>query len=146
VIDSEDTPIYKNANSVRKTFTKQRRSIMKELTIGANVTPNPEKGIEEGFASVQIQFPETVNEAVDNLGEDVVYSLLKQEVVKRAQSAIRALIKSGKSAPEIQASLESWRPGLGRPKMSKVDKAIKLTSGMSDEELKALLDSVKSRR
>ena len=112
---------------------------MKEKEVSASLTGH-------GTASVTVPFPETVEEAVSAWGEEVAYSLLRQEATKRLQSSIRSQLAQGKDQASIQEALASWKPGVGRPKVSKIEKALKLTSGMSDEELRALLAKIKENR
>ena len=112
---------------------------MKQREISASLTGH-------GSATVTVEFPETVEEAISVWGEEVVYSLLRQEAAKRLQSSIRVQLAQDKDPAAIQEALASWKPGVGRPKASKVEKALKLTSGMTDEELRALLAKIKENR
>ena len=115
-------------------------------TIKAVITANEEKGIEAASASVDYTFPDTVEEFVELMGEEVVFNNLKQQVKIKLQAGMRSATKAGKSADELQAWADGWRPGLARPKKSAVDKAITAAEGMTEEELQKFLAEIQARR
>jgi len=118
---------------------------MGQERVSAVVTAKPDKGIEEAGAAVDYTFPDSVAEYVEIFGEEVVKSIIHQQSKIKLQAGMRTHLLSGKSAEEIQAWADNWRPGLAKPKMSNLNKALKATEGMNDEELRSFLSDIKAR-
>jgi len=114
--------------------------------VKAVITENIEKDIAAAEGEVNYDFPENVAGFVDVMGEDVVYSNLKQQVKIKLQAGMRTHISKGMGSEALQAWADGWRPGLSRPKMSSVDKLVNAADKMSDDELSAMLAEIQKRR
>jgi len=97
------------------------------------------------------RFPETVEEAVEMYGEAIVFSKLRSQLTVDQQSVARRLLQQGKSPEQIEAyflnvndgidgaEVKPWKPGESAVRKSAVDKAFDAASGLSEEQLLALL-------
>lgn len=91
---------------------------------------------------------ESLENMVDAFGEATVKNLCKQKMVIAMQGWGRSRLRAGDSPDDIQAKLdkEEWKPGMIKPKQSKLDKAVNVAVGMSDDELAAYLERIQSAR
>ncbi len=120
-------------------------------TITAKITSVPDDHHAVGRVGVeyevQVTLPSTIEEAVEQWGGEVCYSKLRGAVVIDLQSAIRTKIKGKEfSEDDLQSFAAGWNPSQRGPGISLEKKAENLMSGMSDEDLAALLASVTERR
>jgi hypothetical protein len=76
------------------------------------VTAKAKVGEDEVSASVQWNMGEDLMEMCDLYGEDHVYNAASANVTSQVQGVIRRGIKAGKSPDEIQALVDSWKPGV----------------------------------
>lgn len=103
---------------------------------------------------VEYNFGETLAEAVELFGEEVVFSRFKAAAVVDLQALIRRgltpktdkegnEIESAKTDEEIAASVAEWKPGVKQvTRKSKAEKIKDLVADMSDEDREALLASI----
>ena len=104
--------------------------------------------------TIAFDFGDTVSEAIEMFGEEVVLSKFKQSTIVDLQSAIRARMfeedkESGDLTPvdseTVAASLAGWKPGVAtRQGKSMKEKAKDLLSKMSPEEVKEMLASLEA--
>ena len=114
--------------------------------VKAVVTPNVEKGIPNALSvTFNLDVPDSVQEYIDRLGETVVKSIIDQQYTIKAQAAARIKLIAKKSAEEIQAWADTYKPSEGKEKMTKAEKAAKLTNDMTPEELQELLKKLKAK-
>ena len=99
-------------------------------------------------AVVEFDFhDEDIADIVEAFGEEVCKSQLKQKLVITLQAWVRARLRAGDTAEQIQAALDGgkWKPGMARPKKSNLDKALDATDGMSKDEIRALMEKIKGQ-
>jgi len=111
---------------------------MADETVDAKTTL--ESG-EEASASVVYDFGNDLANAVDIFGEDVAFSRLKSAITIDLQGYVRGLLKQGKTADEITAAVEEWKPGIRKAGKSKAEKLAELLAGMSEEERNTALET-----
>ena len=109
--------------------------ITAETKEGASVAFDYNLGVDESQEALNERF-----------GKEVVASFGRRAIVIAAQSHARTLIKAGKTAEEIQAAMNEWKPGMPRQTISKVEKATALISTLSDDERAALLKDLKTKK
>jgi hypothetical protein len=91
--------------------------------------------------------PANIEEAVEMYGAEVVFSRFRGAVVIDLQSFMRTKIKSKDfSDGDLQSAVDNWAPGTRGPGVSMEQKAENLMAGMSDDQLKALLERVNERK
>jgi len=125
-----------------------------QKTISARVPATEKNGLGEDVrGSVNYTFPDSVEEYVGKFGEKVALSILEQHTTVKLQAMLRAHMVSkdaeGVLSPtgtDLQPFADKYIPGMARPKMSAVDKAVKATADMSDEEFKDYIQKVKQQR
>lgn len=92
--------------------------------------------------SVDVNLPETVDEAVKTYGEAAVYSRFLSALVIDMQAAMRTRMKAGKTEKDISTELASWKPGVRVAGATPIEKAKGLLSKLSPEERKELLKAI----
>ena len=55
-------------------------------------------------------YPSTIQEALKEYGEQVVYNIFKKQAIVLAQGVARPMLAEGKSHDEIQTFMDTWRP------------------------------------
>jgi len=81
---------------------------------------------------------ELIDDAVARYGHEVVHSRYKAQLIIDLQAFIRTKMKAGIDAAAIQASVDSWKPGVkSRPK-SALEKADDFLSKLTDEQREEL--------
>jgi len=61
--------------------------------------------------NVEYNFGETLDDFVELCSPETTLSLAKSQAIVSIQGNVRRLSKAGKSAEEIQAEINSWKPG-----------------------------------
>lgn len=90
--------------------------------------------------AVNYDFGDSLEDAVERFGEEVVYSRFKAAAVVDLQALIRRGIKAKKDAKQIQADADEWKPGVKRvSRKSSEDRIKESFSKMSAEDRAALL-------
>ncbi|KKK50618.1 hypothetical protein LCGC14_3123230 [marine sediment metagenome] len=90
--------------------------------------------------TVQFDVPETLEEAKERWGEDVVYSRFKASTVIDLQSGMRGVIRADDfSADKLQLYAESWKPGVKTRGRTKDERLIDALDALSDEDRAELL-------
>jgi len=115
---------------------------MKEVTITVSA------GREKDAPTVEVTkvLPESLDEAVSEYGEEVVFSIVLSKVKVLVQDVARKALKEGKAADEIQALVDNFKPGvITRRKKSLVDKIKDNWANLSPEEKKELLEMLKAK-
>ena len=97
-------------------------------------------------ATSTIKFPETVAETVSWLTEPVTMSIITRQLTLKVQSYMSTLLKGGKTAEEIQAAVNAWKPGMVKPKKSAVDRILEGFTELSPEEKKAMLEKLRASK
>lgn len=95
--------------------------------------------------TVQYDVPETVADLVKKYGEEQTAALAGRAVTLAVQALVRQKIAAGSTAEEAQHAVDSWVPGVrgAITRKSPFERAQAALSGMSKEELAALLQKVK---
>jgi len=125
--------------------------------VKAVVTAKPEKGLDEDLEVViNHDFPETLEDYVDKLGDEVVLGIINQQYTIKLQALMRGRMvskdkdgniqPSGQTAEEIEAAASTWVPGAPREKATTVEKLAKKAAKMSDDELEEFIAMVKAER
>lgn len=103
-------------------------------------------GDDELEATVQYDFGGSLAAATEKFGEEVVYSNFVRASVVTAQAAIRRMLETGKSGEEIQAAMESWRPGVTLERtVDPVAAVLGKFGTMTQEEQMALIQQLQKR-
>ncbi len=96
--------------------------------------------------TVQYDFGGTVEAAVEKFGADVVYSNFVRASVITAQAVMRRMLEAGKGQDEIQATMNSWKPGVAIERtIDPVASVLGKFGSMSPEEQKALIKQLQQR-
>lgn len=100
----------------------------------------------DGQHSIEFDYDlgESLADAVKKFGEDIVFSHVIRSLIIAAQGAARGMMKSGKTKDEIDAAMQTWKPGEPRQVKSKEDRMRDLIAKMSPEELEALQTELKT--
>lgn len=103
-------------------------------------------GEEAKVVSVSYNIPETVAGLVEKYGDEQVAALAGRAITLAVQALVRQKIAAGSSAEEAQGAVNAWVPGVRGPvtKKSPLERASAALSGMSPEDLAALLAKVKA--
>ena len=102
----------------------------------------PKTGIEGEFT---YDFGDNLQDAISKFGEDVVFNLFKRQAIVDAQGVVRRVMEKGGSPEEAQARLDEWKPGVVkiRTGQSRMQKALKLFSSLSEEQKLEILKALK---
>ena len=117
------------------------------------VTATAKAGDQELEVTVDYDFGDNLQDAVERFGEDVVFNEFKANARVKLQSGMRgkAFVKDedGNVSPADPKVLQEWadsyKPGTGRTRKSTEDKILELTSKMTDEEFQAFLAKISSK-
>ena len=98
---------------------------------------------QEMEATVQYDFGDNADEALELFGTDAVYSGFVANAKVTLQSGIRRCLENGR---DPQAFADAWKPGVKTPSIAAdpVAAAKAAFSKMSDEERMAFLEQLKS--
>lgn len=95
--------------------------------------------------SVEYDFGDTLAEAVEKFGEEVVFTRYKAAAVIDLQALMRNMIRAQKSEDEIREAVSEWKPGVRQLKgKSKEERARELLGKLSAEERAAILAEFQS--
>lgn len=91
--------------------------------------------------SISYEMPQTLQEAVEKFGEDVVYSQFKGSLVINIQSIMRnAIKKDNATAASVQEAVDKWGgPRMRAPARPLSERVDELLGRMSPEDRAALL-------
>jgi len=93
--------------------------------------------------TVKYNIPDTLEEAVAALGDEVVYSRFKQSLVIDLQSFMRTQIKKDDATLDsIQEAVSEWSPGVRAAAKPLSEKIEELLQRMSPEERTAFLEEI----
>jgi|SRR6185437_1233575 len=112
---------------------------MKDLTISAKV------GGKDGEThEITVPFPETLDEAVEAYGEDVVFANFKANCVVGLQGNIRSRVegKEPKTGKALQDTFADWKPGTRASGIGRVEKLKERIKKMSPEDKARLLEEL----
>jgi len=96
-------------------------------------------------AAVEYDFGDTLAEAAEYFGDDVVFSRFVSAATVDLQALIRRnlTLEEPKTEEEIQALVAEWKPGVStRKRVSAAEKAQRAVDNLSDAEKAALLESL----
>ncbi len=104
-------------------------------------------------ATVEFNFGESLEEAVELFGAEVVFSSFKKAQVVSLQSAMRKKLEAGVEADLVSEALFSpaegvaWKPGVARVRAGKSvqAKAIEEFGAMSEADQNAFIMNLKAR-
>jgi len=91
--------------------------------------------------SVNYDFGENLDAAIEKFGEDVIFQKFKANTTIDLQALIRRNVggDNPKTEEELQSIVNEWRPGVQKPRKSAKDKALAALDSMSDEDRAALI-------
>ena len=89
--------------------------------------------------TVEYDFGDSLQQAVEKFGEDVVWKAALQQLKIRLQAVIREQIAAGKSDEEIAQHVAGWKPGQAPQRKSAVEKLAEKLAGLSKEEQQRVL-------
>ena len=104
--------------------------------VNAQVAKGERKG---EVITINYDLPQTVDEALQRYGEEVVFSRFQSSLVIDIQSAMRTKIRKGLNQDEIQAEMEKWEPQVKAVGRTKEEKVRDLLSKLTPEERAELL-------
>lgn len=76
------------------------------------ITAKKKVGEEEVSVSANYEMGSNLVDMCDQIGEGAVYDAAKANIVSQVQGVIRRGISAGKSAEEVQALVDGWKPGV----------------------------------
>src|SRR5574342_967902 len=100
-----------------------------QITVSVTANPNDSKGqLKKGWVgeptqrkgTFTVSIGENVTEDVKIFGESIVHNRFSAQVTIDAAGVARGLLEDNKSPAEIQAFLNSWKPGTSAPRIAKV--------------------------
>lgn len=114
---------------------------MAEIAITAKKTIKIEGEEDKNLeATVMYDFGDTLSDAVDKFGEEIVFGCYSAQAKISGQAAIRRQMENGKSQEDITASMTDWKPGQKMERVTDPVAALKAKMVlMSDEDRQALL-------
>lgn len=93
---------------------------------------------------VNYNIGETIEEATNLFGNDVVLSQYKKGAVLAVQAKVRNLMSKDGATPEsVQESLKSWKIGVATARTVDWDKKV---GKMGPDQIKALLEAIKRKK
>ena len=108
--------------------------------VKAKVTSGDRK--DEEFV-VNIDLPESLEEAKDRYGEPLVFSYFNADLAIAVQAFVRTQIKKdGATAEAVQTAVDEWKPGMKVRGKSVTEKARDLLGKLSDEDRAELIASL----
>ena len=121
---------------------------MKTVQISTTTKERAEAGHEPII--VNFQLPETIEEAVEAWGGEVVLAKSNQQGVINLQAAVRNRMKPNKDGvvatdEQIIEDMDGWVPTVQAAGKTKVQKAADALSSLSAEERQAVLDELKAQ-
>jgi hypothetical protein len=90
--------------------------------------------------------PDSVEDAVEEFGEDVVLSIINQQVKIKVQAAARIKMQQGKANDEIQKWAGTYKPGLAAERKSNLDRIAEAMAKLTPEERKALREKIAAQQ
>ncbi len=113
---------------------------MSEVCATAKIKDEEGNLVEEKTACVEYDFGDSIQDAIEKFGEDVVFSNFKQAATISLQSRIRSWVQAGKEGDDLQEEASNWKPGMRTvSRKSPTEKLKDLLAGKSPEEIAALL-------
>lgn len=94
---------------------------------------------ELGPVEVLFEVDENLDDAQARYGHEVVFSRYKAQLVIDLQAFIRTQMKGGKAPNDIQAAVDSWKPGVKAKGKSQAEKAEDYLSKLTPEQRAELL-------
>tara|TARA_R100000655_G_scaffold80569_2_gene119994 strand:- start:119 stop:460 length:342 start_codon:yes stop_codon:yes gene_type:complete len=91
---------------------------------------------DDSTATIEYNFGENVQEAIEMFGEDVVFAGFTKSAKITAQSAIRRYLTAGVDEDGIQEKMNSWKPGVALERVSDPVSAIKNKFANLDDDAK----------
>lgn len=111
------------------------------------ITVTARDGKEGRAVQADINIGENLEDAINLVGEDVLYSNYKQKAVIAAQAKMRGMIRSEKTDEEIAEAMAAWHPGVAASRSggkSLVEKATAAFEKMNEDEKQAYLEKIRA--
>jgi hypothetical protein len=90
--------------------------------------------------TVNKDLPESLKEAVEMYGEEIVFSNVMSSITIALQGYMRTQIKKDNATPEsIQLAIDGWKPGIKVRGRTPLEKAQAILSSLSAEDRAELL-------
>jgi len=110
------------------------------------ITATKKIGDEERQTSITYDFGANLEAAIEKFGEDVVMSGFVSKSVITAQAAMRRFMEAGLSDEDVQAKMDSWKPGVAMERtIDPVAALMGKFGSMSPEEQSDLLAKLQAR-
>lgn len=95
---------------------------------------------------VNYDVPDTIAGLVAKYGDEQTAALAGRAITLAVQALVRQKLAAGNDESTLQATVDAWVPGVRGPvtKKSPLERATAALSGMSPEDLAALLAKVKA--
>jgi len=110
---------------------------------------------DESRAPITVPFEpgESLNEATERYGEEVVFTRYKSAVIIDLQAFMRGLMKATDengnpkwTDEQISQKCAEWKPGVKKAPKSKLEKAEDLVEDLDAEQIEALLAKLKAAK
>lgn len=102
------------------------------ITVGSGDLPD---------VTINKEFPETLDEALEQYGENVVFTLFSRMMRDDLRNRLRAAYSKNPDA-DLQALADEWKPGEGRKRADNEEVVLKKFSKLSPEKQQAFLEKV----
>ncbi len=100
----------------------------------------------DNSATVEYDFGESVSDACELFGEDVVMQGFVKSCKITAQSAMRRYLDAGLDEDAIQEKMDAWKPGVALERVSDPVSAIKNKfASLSADEQTAIIEALKNQ-
>ncbi len=119
----------------------------KSVSIAAKVPANEEKGTVEQVATITVQSPETVKEAVEMYGEEAILTNCFANWRVTLQGNIRSALKKGEKGDSIAARLAGAKMGVAQTggTVNAEDAYIAMYASATPERQKEMLAALKNQ-
>jgi hypothetical protein len=96
-----------------------------------------------------------LDEAISKFGKDLIFGKFNAQVTIDAAGVARSMLEANKTPTEIQAFLNTWKPGMGGPKLVKVMNISEMSvedigkldfSALSEEQFAAIRARIQAAR
>jgi len=112
-----------------------------------SATYNDKESGDSRKITVEYNLGDSLDEAVESFGGDVVFSNFKAHASVSIQARIRSLAKQGKTDKEIQEDFKAWKLGVAsRVRKSPVEKIADAYEKMSPEEQAAFIEKLRAAK
>ncbi len=104
------------------------------------------EGTEDRVGTVNYDFGDNIDEAVEKFTAEVVYKRFMAASIVDLQGLVRRGLSGDepKKADALQTSADEWKPGISKPRVSKQEKALAALEDLSAEDKKAFIKELQA--